>query len=201
MTTLVTQPAPDFTATAVLADDTVDEQFTLASYRGRYTLLLFYPVDFSFVCPTEILAFNQALPEFQSRDTDVIGISVDSHYSHLAWKRTAVEAGGIGTIDFPLVSDLSKDIARSYGVLFDNEVALRALFLLDREGVVRHAMVNDLPLGRSVDEALRMVDALRFYDERGQVCPANWSDGRDGMAASQDGVVDYLSRFAGSTDS
>jgi peroxiredoxin (alkyl hydroperoxide reductase subunit C) len=199
MSTLVTRPAPDFTATAVLADDSFEEEFTLSSLRGKYVILFFYPLDFTFVCPTEILAFDQALDEFRARDTEVVGVSVDSQYSHLAWKRTAVDDGGIGPIRFPLVSDLKKQIAESYGVLFDDEVALRGLFLIDREGVVRHAVINDLPLGRNVHEALRMVDALRFHEQQGDVCPANWSKGGEGMKASQEGVVNYLSKFAKQT--
>jgi len=193
---LVTRPAPDFTATAVLGDDSFDESFSLSALRGKYVVLFFYPLDFTFVCPTEILAFNEALSEFHSRNAEVVGISVDSQYSHLAWKRTDVDDGGIGPIGYPLVADLSKEIARSYDVLLDDEVALRGLFLIDREGVIRHSVVNDLPLGRNVGEALRMLDALRFHEEKGDVCPANWSEGDDGMDASQDGVVDYLSKFA-----
>lgn len=196
MSSLVTRPAPDFSATAVLADDSFDESFTLSALRGRYVILLFYPLDFTFVCPTEIVAFDELLDEFRARDTDVVGISVDSHYSHLAWKQTPVDDGGIGAIRFPLVSDLKKEISRSYGVLHNDEVALRGLFLIDREGIVRHTVINDLPLGRNVREALRMVDALRLYDERGEVCPANWSPGQEGMEESHDGVVDYLSRFS-----
>ena len=193
---LVTRPAPDFTATAVLGDDSFDESFSLSALRGKYVVLFFYPLDFTFVCPTEILAFNEALSEFHSRNAEVVGRSVDSQYSHLAWKRTDVDNGGIGPIDYPLVADLSKEIARSYDVLFDDEVALRGLFLIDRDGVVRHSVVNDLPLGRNVGEALRMLDALRFHEEKGDVCPANWSEGDEGMDASPDGVVDYLSKFA-----
>jgi peroxiredoxin (alkyl hydroperoxide reductase subunit C) len=196
MSSLVTRPAPDFSATAVLADDSFDEAFTLSALRGKYVILFFYPLDFTFVCPTEILAFDEALDEFHERDTEVVGASVDSHYSHLAWKHTPVDDGGIGPIRFPLVSDLKKEISRDYGVLYNGEVALRALFLIDREGIVRHAVINDLPLGRNVREAIRMVDALRLYDERGEVCPANWSSGEQGMKESHDGVVDYLSRFS-----
>ena len=193
---LVTRPAPDFTATAVLGDDSFDEKFSLSSLRGKYVVLFFYPLDFTFVCPTEILAFNEALSEFHSRGAEVVGVSVDSQYSHLAWKRTDVDRGGIGPIGYPLVADLSKEISRSYDVLLDDEVALRGLFLIDREGVIRHSVVNDLPLGRNVGEALRMLDALRFHEEKGDVCPANWSEGDDGMDASPVGVVDYLSKFA-----
>jgi peroxiredoxin (alkyl hydroperoxide reductase subunit C) len=196
MSSLVAKLAPDFTATAVRADNSFDENFSLSSLRGKNVVLLFYPLDFTFVCPSEIIAFDKVLDSFHERDTEVVGISVDSHYTHLAWKKTQVSEGGIGAIRFPLVSDLRKNIARDYGVLIDDEVALRGLFLVDREGVVRHALVNDLPLGRNVDETLRMVDALRFYEERGEVCPANWRRGEAGMKATPDGVVDYLTRYA-----
>jgi len=192
---LVTHPAPEFTAEVVLADGKID-RFDSRSLRGRYAFLLFYPLDFTFVCPTEILAFDEKIDELSARDCAVVGISVDSPYTHAAWRRTAVEDGGIGNIRFPLVSDMSRRIARSYGVLFQEEVALRGLFLLDREGVVRHAVVNDQPLGRSVDEALRILDALRFHDEHGEVCPANWSEGKEGMKPTIEGVVDYLSKYA-----
>jgi len=197
---LVTKPAPDFTATAVLADNSFDEDFTLSSLRGKYVVLFFYPLDFTFVCPTEILAFDEALNEFQSRDAEIVGVSVDSHFTHAAWKRTHVDDGGIGPIRYPLVSDLNKEIARNYGVLLEDGVALRGLFLIDRAGVVRHALVNDLPLGRSVSEALRVLDALRFHELRGDVCPANWSEGDEGIAESQEGIVDYLSKYAADRD-
>ena len=196
MSFLVTKPAPDFTATAVLADNSFDENFKLSSLRGKYVILFFYPLDFTFVCPTEILGFDEALQDFHSRDAEVVGVSVDSHFTHAAWKRTSVDDGGIGPIRYPLVADLSKDIARRYGVLLDDEVALRGLFLIDREGIIRHALVNDLPLGRNVDEALRLLDALRFHELRGDVCPANWNQGDEGIEESQDGIVDYLSKYA-----
>ncbi len=200
MSFLVTKPAPDFIATAVLADNSFDENFALSALRGKYVVLLFYPLDFTFVCPTEILAFDEALDDFRNRDAEVVGLSVDSHYTHAAWKRTHVDDGGIGPIRFPLVSDLTREIARAYGVLLDDGVALRGLFLIDREGVVRHALVNDLPLGRSVTEALRVLDALRFHEIRGDVCPANWTEGDEGIVESQDGIVDYLSKYAAGRD-
>jgi len=196
MSNLVTREAPDFKAVAVMPDNRFDESFTLSSLRGRNVVLFFYPLDFTFVCPSEIIAFDRALEEFRKRDTEIVAVSVDSQYTHLAWKKTPVEQGGIGPIRYPLVSDLSKRIARDYGVLVHDEVALRGLFLIDRQGVVRHAVVNDLALGRSVDEALRMVDALRFHEERGEVCPADWREGREAMRPTSEGVVDYLSRFA-----
>jgi peroxiredoxin (alkyl hydroperoxide reductase subunit C) len=196
MSTLVTKQAPDFTANAVLADNSIDESFTLSALRGKYVVLFFYPLDFTFVCPTEILAFDDALEEFKKRNAEIVGVSVDSQYSHLAWKKTPTDDGGIGPIRYPLVADLKKEIARDYGVLFEDEVALRGLFLIDREGIIRHAVVNDLPLGRSVSEALRMLDALRFHEEKGDVCPANWNEGDEGMDATPDGVVDFLSKYS-----
>jgi peroxiredoxin (alkyl hydroperoxide reductase subunit C) len=194
MSSLVTKPAPDFVANAVLADGSFDESFSLDSLRGRYVILLFYPLDFTFVCPTEIIAFDAKLEEFRDRDCEIVGVSVDSQYTHLAWRNTTEEDGGIGPIGFPLVADLKKSIARDYGVLFEDEVALRGLFLIDREGVVRHSVINDLPLGRNVDEALRMLDALHFHVEHGDVCPANWEKGQQGMKPTTAGVIDYLSQ-------
>jgi peroxiredoxin (alkyl hydroperoxide reductase subunit C) len=195
MTGLVTRPAPDFTATAAMGDDTFNAEFTLSSMRGKYVILFFYPLDFTFVCPSEIIAFNQKLDDFKQRDCEVIGVSVDSHFTHLAWRGTAEENGGIGRIGYPLVSDLDKSIARSYGVLHDDSIALRGLFLIDRDGVVRHCVINDLPLGRNVDEALRMLDALRFHEARGDVCPANWEKGQEGMKPTPEGVADYLTKY------
>jgi len=195
MSTLVTQKAPDFAATAVLADNSFEE-IRLSDYRGKYTLLFFYPLDFTFVCPSEILAFNRKVEEFNKKDCQLIGISVDSHFTHLAWKETEIDKGGIGNVRYPLVSDIKKEIARAYGVLHDDSVALRGLFLIDKEGVVRHAVVNDLPLGRNVDEALRMLDALRFTEEHGDVCPANWREGEDAMKPTAEGVAEYLARHA-----
>jgi peroxiredoxin (alkyl hydroperoxide reductase subunit C) len=196
MSNLVAKKAPTFTATAVLPDGRFQEDFSLDGFQGRHVILFFYPLDFTFVCPSEILAFDEALEDFRSRDCEVIGVSVDSEYTHLAWRKTPVDQGGIGPIGFPLVSDLDKQIARKFDVLLDETVALRGLFLIDREGVIRHAVVNDLPLGRSVQEALRMLDALRFHEQKGEVCPANWSEGDEGMEPTSEGVVDYLSKFA-----
>ena len=177
METLVTKEAPNFTAQAVLADGTIAE-LSLAAYRGKTVVLFFYPLDFTFVCPSEILAFNSKVDAFKERNTEVIGVSVDSQFTHFAWRETPVEKGGIGPIAFPLVADLDKNIARSYGVLINESVALRGLFLIDKNGVVRHQVVNDLPLGRSVDEALRMVQALQFVEKNGEVCPADWKEGK-----------------------
>jgi peroxiredoxin (alkyl hydroperoxide reductase subunit C) len=192
MSFLVTQPAPDFSATAVMPDGTFNEEFKLSDHRGKYVVLFFYPLDFTFVCPSEILAFDKKLEEFKTRDCEVIGASIDSHFSHWAWRNTPVDKGGIGEVQFPLVADIKKQISRDYGVLLNDEVALRGLFLIDREGVVRHAVVNDLPLGRSVDEAIRMVDALRHVEEHGEVCPANWKKGEKAMTPTAAGVAKYL---------
>ena len=191
MSALVTNEAPDFTAQAVMADNSFAE-LTLSSYRGKYVILFFYPLDFTFVCPSEIIAFDKALPQFEERDAQVIGVSVDSRYTHLAWKNTPRDQGGIGQIGYPLVADLSKQIARRYEVLFGEEVALRGLFLIDKEGVVRHALVNDLPLGRNVAEALRILDALQFTEKHGEVCPANWREGEEAMKPTREGVASYL---------
>jgi peroxiredoxin (alkyl hydroperoxide reductase subunit C) len=195
MSGLVTKPAPDFTATAVMPDNSFKE-LTLSSYRGKYVVLFFYPLDFTFVCPSEIIAFDKALPKFKKKNAEVIGISVDSHYTHLAWKETPRARGGIGPINYPLVADLGKNIARSYDVLLNEQVALRGLFLLDKQGVVRHALVNDLPLGRNVDEALRVLDALQFTEIHGEVCPANWREGEEAMKPTAAGVAEYLGKHA-----
>lgn len=190
---LVTKPAPDFSATAVLPDNSFKDDFKLSDYRGKYVLLFFYPLNFTFVCPTEILAFNRGVEAFAEANCQLIGISIDSHFSHLAWKNTPVNEGGIGNVQYPLVSDLNKDISESYNVLLDSGIALRGLFLIDREGIVRHQVVNDLPLGRSVNEALRLLHALQFTEEHGEVCPANWQQGEDALKPTAEGVASYLS--------
>jgi peroxiredoxin (alkyl hydroperoxide reductase subunit C) len=195
MSTLVTKPAPDFTADAVLANNTFGE-ITLSALKGKFVVLFFYPLDFTFVCPSEILAFNAKVEEFKKKNCELIGVSVDSKFSHFAWKNTAIENGGIGEIQYPLVADITKEIARSYGVLFDEAVSLRGLFLIDDKGIVRHAVVNDLPLGRSVDEALRMLDALQYHEKHGEVCPANWREGEDAMTPTAEGVASYLAKHA-----
>ncbi len=176
MSVLVTKPAPDFKAQAVLPDGSFKE-LSLSDYKGKYVLLFFYPLDFTFVCPTEIIAFSDRASEFEAIGVQIVGVSVDSHYSHLAWRNTPRDQGGLGNIQYPLVADLSKQIARDYDVLLGDTVALRGLFLIDKAGVVRHQVVNDLPLGRSVDEALRMVQALQYFEQNGEVCPANWKEG------------------------
>lgn len=193
MTSLVTNKAPDFTAKAVMPDNTFKE-IKLSDYNGKYRVLFFYPLDFTFVCPSEIIAFNKYLPQFQEKNCEVIGVSIDSEFTHLAWKNTPIEKGGIGNIQYPLVADITKEISRQYGILFHNSVALRGLFLIDKEGIVRHSVVNDLPLGRSVDEALRMLDALQFIESHGEVCPANWRNGEEAMKPTADGVANYLAK-------
>jgi len=192
---LVTNPAPDFTATAVLANGTIQEDFKLSENFGeKGTVVFFYPLDFTFVCPSEIIAFSHRYNEFQERGVNVIGISVDSQFSHFAWRETPVEKGGIGKINFPLVADLTKNIARDYDVLLNDAVALRGSFLIDDKGIVRHAVINDLPLGRNVDEMLRMIDAQQFTDEFGEVCPAGWQKGDEAMKPDAEGVAEYLAK-------
>lgn len=193
MSTLVTNEAPDFTAQAVMPDNSMQE-LTLSAYRGKYVLLFFYPLDFTFVCPSEILAFAKALDEFKKRNTEVIGVSVDSQFTHLAWKNTEVTCGGIGNIQFPLVADLDKSISKNYDVLLPDGIALRGLFLIDKEGIVQHQLINNLPLGRSVDEAIRLLDALQFTEQYGEVCPANWKPGEDAMKPTAEGVAEYLAK-------
>ncbi len=195
MSTLVTKEAPDFTAKAVMPDNSFAD-LRLSSYRGKYVILFFYPLDFTFVCPSEIVAFDAALAKFEKKGAQILGVSVDSHYTHLAWKNTPRKEGGIGPIKYPLVSDLDKSISRNFGVLLDSGVALRGLFLMDKEGVVRHALVNDLPIGRSVDEAIRVLDALQFHEKNGDVCPANWHEGDEAMKPTAEGVAAYLGKRA-----
>ncbi len=197
MAVLVGKEAPDFTAQAVLADNSIKADFNLKSQlKGKYGILFFYPLDFTFVCPSEIIAFDNRVDEFKKRGAEIIGVSVDSQFTHFAWKNTPVEKGGIGNIRFPLVADLTKSIARDYDVLVNNDVAYRGTFLIDKKGVVRHQIVNDLPLGRNVDEAIRMLDALIFHEEHGEVCPANWKKGASGMKADAEGVAKYLKENA-----
>ncbi len=209
MSVLVGKPAPDFTAKAVMPDNSFDDNFNLLSYlgikkdtngkvtkKGKIGVLFFYPLDFTFVCPSEIIAFNNRVKEFRLRKAEIIGVSVDSHFTHLAWKQTPVEKGGIGNVQFPLVADLTKSIARDYDVLVGDAVAFRGTFMIDGNGIVRHQVVNDLPLGRNVDEAIRMVDALQFHEEHGEVCPAGWERGDEGMKASSEGVAKYLKKHS-----
>ncbi len=192
---IVTNKAPDFTATAVLVNNQIVEDFNLMENLGeKGAVLFFYPLDFTFVCPSEIIAFDHRLDEFTSRGINVIGVSVDSQFSHFAWKETPVNKGGIGQVRFPLVADLTKQIARDYDVLLDDAVALRGSFLIDADGTVRHAVINDLPLGRNIDEMIRMVDTMIFTNEHGEVCPAGWAKGDEGMKADTEGVAEYLAK-------
>jgi len=197
MSTLVSKQAPDFTATAVMPDNSMKSDFKLSDYRGKYVILFFYPLDFTFVCPSEILAFDKALTAFQAKNCEIIGVSIDSQYSHWAWKNTPIKQGGIGDIQYPLVADLDKKISAQYGVLLEAGIALRGTFLLDRDGIVRHSVINDLPLGRNIEDALRMVDALQFHEKHGDVCPANWTEGKEAMTPTAAGVADYLTRHNG----
>ena len=192
---LVTKKAPDFTATTVLKDGSIVDNFTLSKNLGeKGTVLFFYPLDFTFVCPSEIIAFSKRVEEFEKRGVKVIGISVDSQFSHYAWRETPIEQGGIGKINFPLVADLTKQISKDYDVLLDGGVALRGSFLIDANGIIRHSVINDLPLGRNIDEMIRMVDSMLFTDEYGEVCPAGWTKGDEGMKATTDGVAEYLAK-------
>ena len=194
---LVTQKAPDFTATTVLGDNQIVDNFNLYENFGeKGTVLFFYPLDFTFVCPSEIIAFDHRLKEFHDRGVNVIGVSIDSQFSHFAWKNTPVDKGGIGQVRYPLVADLTKEISKAYDVLLDAGVALRGSFLIDSDGTVRHAVINDLPLGRNIDEMLRMVDTMLFTNEHGEVCPAGWNKGDEGMKADTAGVAEYLAKHS-----
>ncbi len=195
MSILVATEAPDFTAPAVMPDGTIHETFRLSDLRGTYVVLFFWPLDFTFVCPTEILAHDHRYEAFRKRNVEVVGISIDSQYTHFAWRNTPVKEGGIGPVRFPLVADVKHEITRAYGIEHPDGVALRASFLIDKKGTVQHQVVNNLPLGRNVDEMLRMVDALQFNEEHGEVCPAGWQKGQSGMEASSKGVVEYLGKY------
>jgi peroxiredoxin 2/4 len=196
---LVTKKAPDFTATTVLGNNQIVDNFNLYENLGeKGAVLFFYPLDFTFVCPSELIAFDHRLDAFTERGINVIGVSVDSQFSHFAWKNTPVNQGGIGQVRYPLVADLTKQISRDYDVLLGDSVALRGSFLLDKDGTVRHAVINDLPLGRNIDEMLRMIDAMLFTNEHGEVCPAGWAKGDAGMKASTEGVAEYLASHADS---
>ena len=196
MSVLVTQRAPDFTAAAVLDDGSIINNFKLSYYRNKKIVLFFYPLDFTFVCPSEILAHNNRINKFKDKGVQVIGISIDSQFTHNAWRNVGVDNGGIGMINFPLVADTTHVIANSYGIMHPDGVALRASFLIDEKFYIRHQVVNDLPLGRNVDEMLRMVDALDFHTNNGEVCPAGWNKGDKGMRATAEGVSSYLSEHS-----
>jgi peroxiredoxin (alkyl hydroperoxide reductase subunit C) len=193
MSVLVGKQAPDFTATAVMADGSIKPDFKLADYQGKYIVLFFYPLDFTFVCPTELIAFSKRIKEFEDRDVQVIGCSIDSQFTHVAWRNTPVDEGGIGAVAYPLVADVKHQICKAYDVEFEDAgVAYRGSFLIGKDGKVHHQVVNDLPLGRNVDEMLRMIDALQFTEKYGEVCPAGWSKGEEGMKPDAEGVASYL---------
>jgi peroxiredoxin (alkyl hydroperoxide reductase subunit C) len=194
MAVLVGKPAPDFDVKAVINGGEIVDSYTLSELRGKNVILFFYPLDFTYVCPTELHAFQDKLEEFESRNVQVIACSVDSWFSHSAWLNTPKIQGGIQGVTYPILSDFNKTIALDYDVLVDGMGAsYRGLFLIDKEGIVRHQVVNDLPLGRSIDEVLRMVDALLFTEKHGEVCPANWTEGEKGMTPDQDGLKKYFS--------
>lgn len=197
MAVLVGKQAPDFNAVAVMGNNEINETFNLKKHiAGKYAVVFFYPLDFTFVCPSEIIAFDHRLDEFKKRNVEVIGVSIDSHFTHLAWKNTAIDKGGIGQVRYPLVADIKHEICKSYDVEEAGGVAFRGSFLIDRAGVVQHQVVNNLPLGRNIDEMIRMVDALQFTEEHGEVCPAGWNKGKAGMNATPDGVAKYLASHA-----
>jgi len=197
MSVLVGKQAPDFTVPAVLADGQIVDSFSFSeATRGKYAVVFFYPLDFTFVCPSELIAFDHRIDEFKSRGVEVIGVSIDSHFTHNAWRNTPVNEGGIGPVRYTLAADISHSICKDYDVECAAGVAFRGSFLIDKDGVVRHQVVNDLPLGRNIDEMLRMIDALQFHEEHGEVCPAGWNKGDSGMNASPAGVADYLSKNA-----
>ncbi|MEQ1488144.1 MAG: peroxiredoxin [Methylotenera sp.] len=193
MAVLVGKTAPDFTAVAVMGNNEMNESFNLASYiKGKEAVIFFYPLDFTFVCPSELIAFDHRLADFKSRGVEVIGVSIDSQFTHLAWKNTPINNGGIGQVGYPLVADIKHEICQAYDVEAADGVAYRGSFLINKSGVVVHQVVNDLPLGRDIDEMLRMVDALQFFEQHGEVCPAGWKKGKPGMGASTAGVAKYL---------
>ncbi len=197
MSVLVTREAPDFAAAAVMPDGSIKNDFKLSDYRGQYVVLFFWPLDFTFVCPSEIIAHDNRLARFKEHDVQVIGVSIDSEFTHHAWRNTPRDKGGIGEVGFPIVADKSHEIVRAYGVEHPDGVALRASFLIDKDGIVQHQVINNLPLGREVDEMLRLVEALQFTEEHGEVCPAGWRQGQKGMKPTAEGVAEYLKENAG----
>ena len=197
MSVLVGKPAPDFTAAAVMEDGFIKEDFHLMEHlKGSYGVVFFWPLDFTFVCPSEILAYSNRVEKLAGINTKVVGISIDSQFTHYAWRNTEPKDGGLGPVKFPMVADVSKQITREYGILHQDEFALRGTFVIDRDGIVRHQLVNDLPLGRNADETVRMVEALQFHEEVGEVCPAGWQKGDEGMKDTAEGVADYLGKHA-----
>ena len=195
---LVGRQAPDFTVPAVLADGSIVDEFTLSSaIQGQYGVVVFYPLDFTFVCPSELIALDHRVAQLKEKGAEVIAVSIDSHFTHNAWRKTSVEQGGIGEVSYTMAADINHDITQAYGIAHPEAgVALRATFLIDKQGVVRHQVVNDLPLGRNMDELLRMIDALEFHEKHGEVCPAGWQKGQAGMKADPKGVADYLAGHA-----
>jgi len=196
MAVLVGKAAPDFTATAVLGNNEIKDITLSTATKGKYAVVFFYPLDFTFVCPSELIAFDHRLEEFKKRNVEVIGVSIDSQFTHLAWKNTPVDKGGIGQVGYTLVADVKHEICQAFDVESEGGVAFRGSFLIDKAGVVRHQVVNDLPLGRNIDEMIRMIDALQFTEEHGEVCPAGWNKGDTGMDATPDGVAKYLASHA-----
>jgi len=196
MSVLVAREAPDFTAPAVMPNGSIKENFKLSDLRGKHVVLFFWPLDFTFVCPTEIIAHDHRLEEFKKRGVEVVGVSIDSHFTHFNWRSTPIDKGGIGEVQFPMVADINHAITQAYGIEHPDAVAMRASFLIDKGGVVQHQVVNNLPLGRNVDEMLRMIDALHHFEKHGEVCPAGWTDGQQGMKATSDGVAEYLASNA-----
>lgn len=195
---LVTRKAPDFTAAAVTATGEIVDNFNLAEHiKGKYAVVFFWPMDFTFVCPTEIIAFDHRIEEFKQRGVEVIGVSVDSQYVHNAWRNTPTDQGGIGKVRFPIVADVKHSIVEAYGIEHPEAgVALRASFFIDKTGIVRHQVVNDLSIGRNIDEMIRIIDAFQFHEEHGEVCPAQWEKGQEGMQATPNGVANYLKENA-----
>ena len=198
MSVLVGKPAPDFTVPAVLGDGTIVDEFNLAdTIKGKPALVFFYPLDFTFVCPSELIALNKRMDAFRERGVEVISVSIDSHFTHNAWRNTPEDKGGIGKVTYTMAADMNHDISKAYDVQSEGGMAYRGAFIIDKEGVVRSQIVNDLPLGRNIDELIRTIDALQFHEEHGEVCPAGWTKGDKGMDASPDGVAKYLSENAG----
>lgn len=197
MAVLVGKPAPDFTVPAVLATGEIVDSYNFAeATKGKYALVFFYPLDFTFVCPSELIALDHRIPDFKARNVEVVGVSIDSHFTHNAWRNTAVNDGGIGSVSYTLAADMKHEIAQAYDVESAGGVAYRGTFLIDKNGIVRSQIVNDLPLGRNMEELIRLVDALQFNEEHGEVCPANWKKGDKGMTASPEGVAAYLAENA-----
>jgi peroxiredoxin (alkyl hydroperoxide reductase subunit C) len=196
MSVLVARKAPDFSAPAVMPSGIIEETFKLSDLKGKYVVLFFWPLDFTFVCPTEIIAHDKRVAQFKERGVEVVGVSIDSQFTHFAWRNTSIDEGGIGEVGFPIVADIRHEITRAYGIEHPDGVAMRASFLIDREGIVQHQVVNNLPLGRNVEEMMRMVDALQFAEAHGEVCPAGWQKGESGMQPTVEGVSDYLKRHA-----